>query len=117
MKIAPNPAQGKIGYITDSDADKKYTYTAFGTMVTIDTDSSPNSVEIDYPTEQRFPAVFVKGSSATIQSGTTGSEGDQKYYDTNPISVGAGVLASEVRDVMAQHVIAVGGPCANAVAG
>ena len=118
LGIAPSIVAGDamLTYPLDSDADKKYTYTSLGTRVEIDTDSDPDSVEIMYPENQRSPAVFITSSTATISSSAESSEGDVNYYETMAINVGAGVLASEVPDVAAQNVIAVGGPCVNSVA-
>ncbi len=99
----------------DEDDVEKF-FTSLGTFVTFETPSSaPETVDIEYPRTQRLPLLFVTAGAVETSVETT-EEGDIVYYDTEAIEVGSAKLASEVSDVRAQHVILVGGPCANPAA-
>ena len=99
--------------------DKDIAYTSLGAMVTYDSGDQP-SLSIVYPTAQLLPQLFVVTPEVQITStggGTTSTEsGEGTFYETNKISVGVAVLASEVTDIRAQNAIVVGGPCANKAA-
>jgi len=97
----------------DDEDDTSYGYTTMGAKITYNAPSSnPQTLDIGYPSEQRLPMVFVTAGVTTISSASASGEA----VTIQKIEVGATKLASEVTDIAAQNVIAVGGPCANAVA-
>ncbi|MBN2454851.1 hypothetical protein JXB11_04880 [Candidatus Woesearchaeota archaeon] len=106
-----------FNYISPEGEDyTEYTYTSLGAKVKFDDPTSdPETVTIDYPTQQRLPQLFVTSGGVTFSS-TEGTEGAIVYYETTPIEVGAAKLASEVTSLAAQNTILVGGPCANPLA-
>ena len=100
--------------LTPEDEDEvAYGYNTMGAFITFSSPSgSPNELRIDYPNKQRSPQVYVTAGITKVSSAATSGEA----VTIARIEVGATKLASEVSDVGAQNVIAVGGPCANSVA-
>ncbi|MAG73252.1 hypothetical protein CL620_02990 [archaeon] len=96
----------------DDDSDNNYAYSVNGAWIKHTNPSgggtTADTVNIDWPHEERAPLVY-------ITSGATSSK--VLAGDLAPVTVGVATrLASEVSDVMAQNLIVVGGPCANAAA-
>lgn len=101
--------------VTDSGS---LTQPAYGYKVSWDKKGSgadQDDVTITYPDNQARANVFVT-SGVTSTSLAEAEAGVVTYYETQPISVGAAVLASEAGDVKSKNVILVGGPCANVAA-
>ena len=93
----------------DGETEVTYGYTSMGAMLTFTSPSGdPNELTVEYPENQRLPQLYVT-SGAT--SSTSTASGDLTAVEV----VDATKLDSEVADMMAQNVIAVGGPCVNSV--
>lgn len=91
-----------------------YAYTSMGAKFKWTNPSNdPDTLDIEYPKEQRLPLVYV---TAGVTKVTTGTGEAVESVTINKIEVGATKLASEVADVNAQNLILVGGPCANLAA-
>ncbi|MBT7930317.1 hypothetical protein HN698_00175, partial [Candidatus Woesearchaeota archaeon] len=97
----------------EEEDDIELAMTDYGTRVTYDTDNK-DYIKLEYPDQEVYGNVFVSPTGAS----TTGvSEiGGVSTVTLNRMTVGAAKLASEVGNVAAQHLIVVGGPCANSVA-
>ncbi len=109
---------GSIGGITrvspDDDTDNSYGYSANGAWVKLNSPSSSgttaDTVEIDWPQEERYVKAYVTSGATTTSSTTSGGP-------TVPVEVvDATRLDSEVSSASAQNLIVVGGPCVNTVA-
>jgi hypothetical protein len=88
-------------------------YTKYGTYVEFDEDPTQDTVDILYPSQEAIANVYISsGVTRTISA----AGGSTSVSTITPIQVGTAKLASEVRDITAQNMIVVGGPCANAVA-
>jgi hypothetical protein len=110
-----------LKYTSPSDeTNVYYTYTSMGTKVKWDNPTSaPDTLDIEYPTAQRLPQVFITTPGVSISKGETTKEGSIVYYETTPIAVGTAMLASELEKaggVSSKNSIIVGGPCANTAA-
>ncbi len=92
-------------------------WTSFGARFRLESPTSaPEEITGWYPTTQRLPLLFVQATGTTITTGETTEGGDIVYYDTEPISVGSAILASEFEargGFNNNNAILVGGPCAN----
>ncbi len=89
--------------------------TKWGTLVEHETPTDgQNTVTITYPEDEVTADVYL--TSGVVKIETAGGTGGSESVTVSKIEVGATKLASEVTDVTAQNVIAVGGPCANSVA-
>ncbi len=96
----------------DSNSDKKEGLTQWGTWVKIDTSGDQDTVELIYPEKEAIANLYVTlGASTTSAAGSTSDS-----VTVQRIEVGATKLASEIKDVKAQNLIVIGGPCANSVA-
>ncbi len=99
------------------ESNTNYIYTTMGAKVKWDNPSNdPDTLEIDYPSVQKLPLVYISAPGAEISTGEASEGGQIVYYETSPISVGTAKLAGEVANIAAQNTIIVGGPCANAAA-
>lgn len=105
----------KIGVTLKSpqeDTDQNLAYTKNGAYIKEVSPSgsgtTADTVEISWPEEERLPMLYV--TSGAVAKSVTG--GDMMRVEV----VDATKLDSEVADVTAQNVIAVGGPCVNTVA-
>ncbi|PIY60295.1 hypothetical protein COY95_02505, partial [Candidatus Woesearchaeota archaeon CG_4_10_14_0_8_um_filter_47_5] len=97
----------------DSNEDLQRGMSLYGVYVEEkNQDSGADKVTMWYPDEQVSALVYVSGGETSVSGGSSGDT----YRDVVAIDVGAAVLDSEVRDVEAQNLIVVGGPCANTVA-
>ncbi|HLC96024.1 MAG TPA: hypothetical protein VJH97_01770, partial [Candidatus Nanoarchaeia archaeon] len=105
-----------LSLLTPEDQEEvSYGYTALGGFITYKQPSgSPQDLIYEYPDKQRTPEVYFTAGTVVISA--AGSTEAVESVTISKIEVGATKLASEVTDVTAQNVIAVGGPCANAVA-
>ncbi|MBU0614995.1 MAG: hypothetical protein KJ601_02785 [Nanoarchaeota archaeon] len=105
---------GGLTLITPEDEEEvQYGYTSMGAKITFKEPSgSPDELIMDYPKTQRTPLVYFTAGVTKVTSAETSGEA----VTIARIEVGATKLASEVSDVTAQNIIAVGGPCANSVA-
>ena len=97
----------------DSDTYKNTYYNRWGTYVHQDTSGNQNTVTIEYPGTEATADVY---ATAGVTTSSSVEAGEAESVTIQKIEVGATKLASEVSDVAAQNVIAVGGPCANAAA-
>ncbi len=115
VQFSENIAAGDHNYISpQGESNTNYVYTTMGAKVKWDNPSNdPDTLEIDYPTVQRLPLVYISAPGAEISTGDASEGGQIVYYETSPISVGTAKLASEVASIAAQNTIIVGGPCAN----
>ncbi len=95
----------------NSDTYKKTYYDRWGTYVYQDTSGNQNTVTLEYPGTEATTDVYV---TAGVTTTSATEAGEAESVTIQKIEVGATKLASEVSDVAAQNVIAVGGPCANA---
>ncbi|MBS3122493.1 hypothetical protein J4434_06445 [Candidatus Woesearchaeota archaeon] len=97
--------------MSDTDDDNKQTLTFKGTWITLDDDSSKQSIVIEHPKVATYGRVFVAPTTATTAVSTAGT------YTTEIQQIGVDQfkLDTEVTDVTAVNVVAVGGPCANSV--
>ncbi len=101
----------------EGESTLNYAYTSMGAYVTWENPTNdPDVITVAYPTVQKLPLVYVTAPGAEISQGEATEAGDIVYYETTPIAVGSAKLASEIANAAGQNVIAVGGPCANAVA-
>jgi hypothetical protein len=97
----------------DSKNNFQSAYTSYGTYVEHDTNPDQDSVTFNYPTKEAEVDAYIT-SGVTKITQVAGGEGSTTTI--TPIQVGTAKLASEVKDIAAQNMIVVGGPCANAVA-
>ena len=115
-KISSDSEDLFIAYERDEDV----AYTSLGARVLYDTSDSVPTLTMQFPVEQAFAQLFVVSPEVqitTVEGGVETSEtGAGTYWETNEISVGTAMLASEVRDIRAQNAIVIGGPCANTAA-
>lgn len=97
--------------MSDTDDDNKQTVTYKGTWITIDDDSSKQSIVIEHPKVGTYARIFVAPTTSTTEVSTAGT------YTTEIQQIGVDQfkLDTEVTDVTAVNVVAVGGPCANSV--
>jgi hypothetical protein len=97
----------------DSKDSFSSAYTKYGTYVEYNEDPTQDTVDILYPSQEAVASVYISsGVTRTVAASGTSSS----VSTITPIQVGTAKLASEVRDITAQNMIVVGGPCANAVA-
>jgi hypothetical protein len=88
-------------------------YTKYGTYVEFNQDPTQDTVVLQYPSQEAVARVYLtSGVTKTSSASVGGGSG----VTITPIQVGTAKLASEVRDISAQNMIVVGGPCANTVA-
>ena len=94
----------------DGKTEVSYGYTSMGTFITLQSPSSdPQELTLQYPEKQRLPQVYVTSGVTTATSTAGGT--------LTPVTiVDATKLDSEIANVKAQNLIAVGGPCVNTVA-
>jgi hypothetical protein len=97
----------------DSQDSFQSAYTKYGTYVEYDQDPTQDTVDIHYPAQEAVANVYISSGVTRTVSAASGST---SVSTITPIQVGTAKLASEVRDISAQNMIVVGGPCANAVA-
>jgi hypothetical protein len=97
----------------DSKNNFQSAYTKWGTYVEYNSDPDQDTVTIAYPSKEAVASAFVTSGVTKISSASTG---ESTSTTITPIQVGTAKLASEVRDIAAQNMIVVGGPCANTVA-
>ena len=106
--------------LIEANSDDKVGYTSLGARIVYDSSDDAPTYSMEFPVAQRLAQVFIVTPEVQITStggGTTSTEsGEGTFYETNKISVGVAVLASEVTDIRAQNAIVVGGPCANKAA-
>ncbi|MBI4453199.1 hypothetical protein HY636_00985 [Candidatus Woesearchaeota archaeon] len=97
--------------ISDTDDDNRQTISNKGTWITIDDDSSKQSIVIEHPKVAAYGRVFIAPTTSTTEVSTAGT------YTTEIQQIGVDQfkLDTEVTDVTAVNVVAVGGPCANSV--
>lgn len=97
--------------MSDTDDDNRQTMTFKGTWVTIDDDSSKQSIVIEHPKRSTYGKVFFAATESAAEVSTAGT------YTTEIQQIGVDQfkLDTEVADPTAVNVIAVGGPCANSV--
>jgi len=102
---------GNLDYISPEDnSDLNIAYTSLGAYVEWNKASSdPDSLKITYPKSQKAPVVLLTSEGSTGVTSTAGSEN----VNINRIEVGSAKLDSELSDVTAQNVIAIGGSCVN----
>ena len=98
----------------DDDEDKEEGYTSYGAFVVFDPEDN-GDVDIEYPTVQLLPQVFVTTPGTEIVSGGRVSDDSDgaAAYRVNEIAPGATRLASSITSLEAQNTILVGGPCVN----
>ena len=95
----------------DGETEVSYGYTSMGSFITFNEPSGdPDELTMSYPKKQKLPQVYVTVGKTTASTTTTGGAATRVT-----IPVTATKLPDEVADVAAQHVITVGGPCANSV--
>lgn len=97
--------------MSDTDDDNRQTMTYKGTWITIDDDSSKQSIVIEHPKYSSYGRVFFAPTAASTSVSTEGTY----TSEVQPIGVDQYKLDTEVADAKAVNVIAVGGPCANSV--
>ncbi|MFH1510303.1 MAG: S-layer protein [Candidatus Woesearchaeota archaeon] len=97
----------------DSKNNFQTAYTKYGTNVEYNSDPDQDTVTIYYPSKEALASTYVTSGVTKIASSSSGASTSTTI---TPIQVGTAKLASEVRDIAAQNMIVVGGPCANAVA-
>lgn len=96
----------------DSKNNFQSAYTSYGTYVEYDTNPDQDAVVFNYPSKEAEVQAFMTSGVTTISSAAGGAG---TITTVTPIQVGTAKLASEVKDIAAQNMIVVGGPCANAV--
>lgn len=95
----------------DGETEVAYGYTSMGTFIKQTSPSSdPQEYTLTYPEEQRLPQLFFTAGATTSKS-VSGGAGMSRV--TIPLT--ATKLPEEVTNVKSQHIITVGGPCANSV--
>jgi len=95
----------------DGETEVAYGYTSLGTFVKQTSPSSdPQEYTITYPEEQRLPQLFVTAGATTAKTVSSGAG-----LDRVTIPLTATKLPEEVTNVKSQHIITIGGPCANSV--
>ena len=95
----------------DGETEVSYGYTSMGSFLTFNEPSGdPDELTMSYPKKQKLPQVYFTVGKTTA---TTTTSGGATTRVTIPVT--ATKLPEEVADVAAQHVITVGGPCANSV--
>ena len=97
--------------LSADDDDNKKTISHKGTLFTYDDDSSKQSVVVEHPKLASYARVFIAPTSAEA---TTSAEGTFTS-EVQQIGVNQYKLDTEVADVTAVNIVAVGGPCANSV--
>ena len=105
-------AQPALSLLTpDGETEVAYGWTSMGVFVKQSSPSSdPQEYILTYPEEQRLPQVFVTAGAVTSKTVATGSG-----LDRVTIPLTATKLPEEVTNVKSQHIITIGGPCANSV--
>lgn len=96
----------------DDDDDNSYAYSVNGAWVQLSSPTggtSSDSVIIQWPHKLRSPLVYVTSGAVSSASAAGGDMKAVTFVDATK-------LDSEVADVKAQNLIAVGGPCVNTVA-
>lgn len=103
---------GALNLVTpDGETEVSYGYTSMGSFITFNEPSGdPDELTLTYPAKQRLPQVYITAGETTSTTSTTGGTATRVT-----IPVTATKLPEEVANVAAQHVITVGGPCANSV--
>lgn len=111
------PAGTALSLLSPEDEDNvNYGYTSYGTYIKHEQPtSSPDTLKIEYPKEQREALVYITAKGASVSS-VESDVGEGEAVVVNKIEVGATKLASEVDDIKATNAILVGGPCANVAA-
>jgi len=109
------PTAGAVGFgkkaVSDSDSDNQKYISAKGTEFWLDDDSSKQKIVVTHPRSAVYAKVFVAPGTAA----TSVVEGGEFTTEMQPIGVDQTKLDSEVTDAKSKNIIAVGGPCANAV--
>ncbi len=94
---------------SDENDDFQKFYTLKGTLITYDREDQ-QSLVIEHPYDTAYAKVYIAPTEATTSEYSTTST-----QVVIPISVSAVKLDTEVSNPKSKNVIAVGGPCANAV--
>ncbi|MFH1439730.1 MAG: hypothetical protein ABIG89_04130 [Candidatus Woesearchaeota archaeon] len=97
--------------LSDEDDDNKQTMTYKGSVITLDDDSSKQSIVIEHPKAGAYGRVFIAPTTASTSTSTAGTF----TTEIQQIGVNQFKLDTEVADPTAVNVVAVGGPCANSV--
>jgi hypothetical protein len=114
--LSVSNSQAYLSLVSDpDDSDYDRGLTNYGTFVELHDPSGSTDAErltIEYPVTQRGVQVFVTaGTISTIRGG--GSEG---AVAVNPVTVGLGVLDTEVQGQLGRkNMISIGGPCVNLI--
>jgi hypothetical protein len=113
--IEPSSSDTTTWALQDWDSKDSFSssYTKYGTYVEYDQDPTQDTVDILYPSQEAVASVYI---SSGVTRTVSAAGGSSSVSTITPIQVGTAKLASEVRDITAQNMIVVGGPCANAVA-
>jgi len=94
---------------SDENDDFQKFYTKKGTLITYDREDQ-QSLVIEHPYDTAYAKVYIAPTEATTSESMTSSTST-----IIPISVSAVKLDTEVSNVETKNIVAVGGPCANAV--
>ena len=97
--------------LSADDDDNKKTISMKGTLFTYDDDSSKQNIVIEHPKLASYARIFV----APVEASTTTSTAGTFTTEVQQIGVNQYKLDTEVADVTAVNIVAVGGPCANSV--
>jgi hypothetical protein len=96
----------------DSKNNFATAYTKYGTFVEYNSDPDQDTVALYYPSQEATADAYITSGVTKVSSASSGAS---TTTTITPIQVGTAKLASEVRDITAQNMIVVGGPCANSV--
>ncbi|MEM4267537.1 MAG: hypothetical protein QXK37_01770 [Candidatus Woesearchaeota archaeon] len=101
----------------DSDDPDLITVTEKGSVIVQKQDSNSDVTEIDvtHYHDNVYAQVFVTPTGASATGGGSATPGCKESCTINPIPSTANKFDEEITNVGAQNLIAVGGPCANAV--
>jgi hypothetical protein len=98
----------------EGETNTNYAYTNMGAYIKWDNPTNdPDTLDIEYPTVQRLPLVYIGAPDLEVSTGEASEGGKITYFETQPIAVGSAKLAGEVTNLNAQNAIVIGGPCAN----
>ena len=94
----------------EGETEVSYGYTSMGAFLKFNQPSGdPDEFTLTYPEHQRLPQVYITSGATTSSTTSGGSLVAVEVVDATK-------LDSEVADVTAPNVVAVGGPCVNTVA-
>ncbi len=94
----------------EGETEVSYGYTSMGASIKFQEPSGdPDSLTLTYPEKQRLPQVYVTSGATTSATAAVGDLAAVEVVDATK-------LDSEIADVEAQNLIAIGGPCVSTVA-